>query len=81
MATGIPKERVNYRRLPYLDGLELMRATYFGQCFSRHMHERFAVGVVEDGVGAFTYRGKTQVAPRGNIFIIHPRRNLESMDN
>src|SRR5215213_9867171 len=72
MATGILKERVSYRRVAHLNDLELMRATFVGQCFSRHMHEKFAVGVVEDGVGAFVYRGATRVAGRRNIFIIHP---------
>ena len=72
MVRGISKQRVSYRCLPHLNGLELMRATYTGQCFSRHMHERFAIGVVEAGVGAFVYRGATRVARRGDIFVIHP---------
>jgi len=36
------------------------------------MHETFAIGVVEAGIGAFTYRGATQVAPVGSIFVINP---------
>lgn len=72
MTTGIRKQSVSYFCLPFLNGLELMRATYTGQYFSRHMHDKFAIGVIEDGVGAFIYRGETHVATRGDIFVIHP---------
>lgn len=66
------QDQVNFWRVQNLNDLELMHATFIGQSFSRHVHENFAIGVVETGTGAFTYRGTTQVAPTGSIFVINP---------
>ena len=63
---------VKFWRRPDLNNLELMHATYVDQCFSRHTHENFAVGVVEEGTGAFDYRGTKQIAPVSSIFLINP---------
>ena len=72
MRTKEPKEAVKFWRAPHLHNLELMQATYFDQVFARHAHDNFAIGVVEAGIGAFTYQGATQVAPAGSIFVINP---------
>jgi AraC-like DNA-binding protein len=66
------KEKIKFWRAQCLNNLELMQATYFDQVFARHAHDSFAIGVVEAGTGAFTYRGATQVAPAGSIFVINP---------
>lgn len=66
------KEKIKFWRAQCLNNLELMQATYFDQVFARHAHDNFAIGVVEEGTGAFTYQGATQVAPAGNIFVINP---------
>jgi AraC-like DNA-binding protein len=52
--------------------LEVLCATYVGQTFSRHTHDNVAIGVVEEGTGAFVYRGTTYVVPAQSIFVIHP---------
>jgi AraC-like DNA-binding protein len=67
-----PTVMVKFWRVQHLNNLELMHVTYLNQVFSRHMHETFAIGVVEAGIGAFTYRGARQVAPVGSIFVINP---------
>jgi len=53
-------------------GLELLRATYIRQRFSRHAHQRFAVGVIEAGALGFYYRGENVVAPAGAINLANP---------
>ena len=72
MRLGMLKEKVTFRCIPHLDHLELMHATFVGQCFSRHIHTNFAVGVVEAGTGSFAYRGKVWVAPPRTVFVIQP---------
>src|SRR5215813_9579007 len=67
-----PTVMVKFWRVQHLNNLELMHVTCLNQVFSRHLHETFAIGVVEGGIGAFTYRGATQVAPVGSIFVINP---------
>ena len=66
------KEVINVWRHPAIAGLELMRATYIRQRFTRHAHERFAVGVIEAGALGFHYRGESVVAPAGAINLANP---------
>jgi AraC-like DNA-binding protein len=53
-------------------GVELMRARYTGQRFSKHFHEGYALGVIEDGALAFRYRGENLVAAPGEINLTVP---------
>lgn len=66
-ATDPPHEYTRFWRIPQIDGLELLHATYVTQNFSRHMHEGYAFGVVEQGVQAYYYRGANYTATPGSI--------------
>lgn len=68
-ATG---EQVKFWRDPALSNLELLRAKYVTHSFSPHTHEGFAIGVIVDGVEAFTYQGSAHAAPAGSIVVIQP---------
>lgn len=46
-------ESANYFHLQELDGLEMIQAQYHQQKFSRHSHEGFCIGVIEDGAQQF----------------------------
>jgi AraC-like DNA-binding protein len=59
-------------RLPILGGVELLAARYVEQRFSRHFHEGYALGVIEDGALAFRYRGEGLVAAPGEINLTVP---------
>lgn len=72
MRTGDPREAVKLWHPPVLPGVELLRATYVTQTFSRHTHEGFAVGVIEAGALGFRYRGENVVAARGAINLANP---------
>lgn len=50
----------------------MFRARFITQSFSRHFHEGFAVGCIEDGAMRFRYLGETVVAPRGQINLVVP---------
>lgn len=55
-----------------LPGVEMMRARYTHQSFSRHFHEGYCLGVIEDGALAFRYRGENLVAPAGSVNLAVP---------
>jgi AraC-like DNA-binding protein len=55
-----------------IGNVELLRATYITHAFSRHVHEGFAIGVIERGAETFYYRGGTHIAPAGTIVVINP---------
>lgn len=69
---GRPNEQAKLWAADDLGGLELLRATYVTHSFSRHAHEEFAIGVVEDGAQAFRYRGATHTTPPGGIILVNP---------
>jgi len=52
--------------------ITLMRARYVRQHFSRHTHEDFPVGVIEEGALGFDYRGERVIAPQGSINLANP---------
>lgn len=55
-----------------LEGVTLLRAQGFSQRFARHTHEEYALGVITDGALGFDYRGKRQLAGRGEINLVVP---------
>ncbi|MBD0336570.1 MAG: AraC family transcriptional regulator [Cyanobacteria bacterium Co-bin13] len=72
MEPQLAQEQVKFWQEPTLQGLELLRARYITHSFSRHTHEGYAIGVIEAGVEAFTYRGSAYWAPAGSLVMIHP---------
>jgi AraC-like DNA-binding protein len=55
-----------------VDGVELFRARLCGRPFSRHRHDVYAIGVTEEGVQAFDYRGTVERSLPGQVFVLHP---------
>ncbi|QJB58404.1 AraC family transcriptional regulator [Pseudodesulfovibrio sp. zrk46] len=58
--------------LPFLGGVDLLRARFVTHSFSRHFHEGYAVGCIEDGAMRFRYLGETMVAPKGQVNLVVP---------
>ncbi len=52
--------------------MELFRARLRGRPFSRHRHDVYAIGVTEEGVQAFGYRGTVERSVPGQVFVLHP---------
>lgn len=71
---GIAKcqESIIYQRMPHFHNLELLHATYIKHTFSRHTHEGYAFGVIEQGALAFSYRGEKLIALPGHINLVIP---------
>ena len=58
--------------VPHFNNLRLMRATYITYAFSRHVHDYFAIGVIESGVQTFSYRNERHITPTHGLFILNP---------
>lgn len=72
MNSKIPIEQTKLWRIPHLDNVELLYATYIKQNFARHAHDGFPLGVVERGAMGYYYRGTNVVAPAGSVAVINP---------
>jgi AraC-like DNA-binding protein len=58
--------------VPQLNNLQLMRATYITYTFSRHVHDYYAIGVIESGVQTFSYRKAQHFTPPHGMFLLNP---------
>lgn len=65
-------EHVRYWRPRGLSGVECMRASFRTQNFSRHFHDGYAIGVIEQGAMAFDYLGQRHVASQGLVNLVVP---------
>jgi len=57
---------------PPFPGIDRMEARFFGNAFSPHRHDTYAIGVTLHGIQTFTYRGATHYSKPGNLVILHP---------
>lgn len=55
-----------------LDGVDLLHASYQVQNFSRHSHDCYALGVIEDGALGFRYMRRNHVACKGDVNLVVP---------
>ncbi len=51
---------------------EIMRATYVTHSFSRHAHDSFCIGIVEQGAVTLPCLGTAHFIPAGNLLVINP---------
>lgn len=56
----------------HINDVELLHAYYITHSFDRHIHEGYAIGVIEQGAEKFYYRGGNHVAPAGSVVVINP---------
>ncbi|WP_291330042.1 AraC family transcriptional regulator [Desulfovibrio sp. UCD-KL4C] len=73
MANRKSNEAVSCKLLPFMgSGVEVLRAHYVTQTFSKHFHEGYAVGFIESGAMGFRYRGSNLLASKGSINLVVP---------
>lgn len=72
MPRATPKESACMTTLPFLGGVDLLRARFVTQRFSKHFHDGFALGCIEDGAMRFRYKGETVTAPKGQVNLVVP---------
>lgn len=65
------KEFANFRNSDVMGGVELLQASFHNHQFSRHSHETFMLGVIEDGAQGFYHCGSNHIAPTGNIILVN----------
>ena len=68
----IDGESVRLWNVPQLNNLRLMRATYITYAFSRHVHDYYAIGVIESGVQTFSYRRERHFTQPHGMFLLNP---------
>jgi AraC-like DNA-binding protein len=72
MTAMTQQEQIKFWRDLHLENLELLRATYVTHTFSPHVHEGFAIGVVQRGITTTSYRNEHYDVPAGTIIVINP---------
>ncbi len=65
------REQADYLHLRELGGLELLKAHYHQTQFSKHTHEGYCIGVIEEGAQSFFRTGQLHVAPKGDIILVN----------
>ncbi|WP_299178564.1 AraC family transcriptional regulator [uncultured Neptuniibacter sp.] len=65
------QEIARYRTVDELGGLETLSASYHRQNFSRHTHEGYTVGIIEQGAQRFLRNGSNHVAPQDSIILVN----------
>lgn len=65
------QESANYLHFKELGGLELLKAQFQRKQFSKHAHEGYCIGVIEDGAQSFYRSGKLHIAPKGDIILVN----------
>jgi AraC-like DNA-binding protein len=70
------REQTTFWRTNVLGGqqqqIALLRATYITHSFVPHLHETFAVGMIEQGAETFHYRHAQHVAPSDSVVAVNP---------
>ncbi|MGH1540353.1 MAG: AraC family ligand binding domain-containing protein [Arenicella sp.] len=65
------KNNAKYSYAHDLGGLEILHAKYESQCFSRHVHEGFCIGVIETGAQRFYCSGENHLAAQDSIIFVN----------
>jgi AraC-like DNA-binding protein len=65
------RESVEYRHLKDLKGLEFLQASFQNTQFSKHTHEGYCIGVIEEGAQSFLRTSGQFIAPKGDIIIVN----------
>ncbi len=68
------RDRVRFWRAPRWDDLECLSAEFVRHAYAPHLHDTYAVGVIEAGAERFRYRGAEHIAPAGSWSRSRPTR-------
>ena len=66
------KTRERFIAAPATPGIERIEAQFFGNMFSPHRHDTYALGITMRGVQTFNYRGEYRASNPGNVIVLHP---------
>jgi AraC-like DNA-binding protein len=68
----IVKDHAHLWRPKALKGIALLKARFKDFVYSKHVHEEFGIGVIEQGTQKFQYYGETHFAPPQAIITVNP---------
>ncbi|WP_281647579.1 AraC family ligand binding domain-containing protein [Parendozoicomonas sp. Alg238-R29] len=71
MWKNVSREKACIIRADDLGGIDLLKASYRTQTFSRHVHEGYCIGVIAAGAQQFYRTGSHHVAPVGSIILVN----------
>jgi len=66
------KKRERFVAAPTTPGIERIEALFYGNMFTPHRHDTYALGITLQGIQTFNYRGEFRASNPGNIIILHP---------
>jgi AraC-like DNA-binding protein len=66
------QELARYWQHPGLPGVDLLRARFVRQRYSRHTHETYVIALIDRGVEEFDHAGSTFRAGPGEIILVNP---------
>ena len=58
--------------LPHMYDLRFLRANYVEHAFKPHVHDYFVLGIIENGLQSFTYKGELLITAPGDLIVINP---------
>ncbi|WP_212915303.1 AraC family transcriptional regulator [Marinomonas sp. A3A] len=61
----------HFFNLDCYDGIECVRANFKNQHFSKHIHEGYAIGVIEHGAQSFFNQGENHTSGAGSLVIVN----------
>lgn len=67
-----PADKSRFRHLPEFGGLDLLHYRYNGAVYSRHVHEGYAIHVIDCGAERFHCLGASHVAGPDDIVLVNP---------
>jgi AraC-like DNA-binding protein len=62
---------VGMYRNSHLD-IEMLRGYFVERAFSPHMHDYYVIGLIDQGVQSFSYRGTKYITPQGGLLFLNP---------
>lgn len=65
------QELAHFLHFKELGGLELLKARYQHTQFSKHVHEGYCIGVIEEGAQSFLRTGDQHIAPTNSIILVN----------
>jgi len=66
------REYARFHRPARFEGLELLTAHYYAHEFAPHVHEGYAIALIEQGAERFRCRGGEHIATPGTVAVVNP---------
>lgn len=66
------QEQSRFSAVAELDGLELLSARFIDHSFAPHVHDSYAIAVLEEGAERYRYRGAEHLAAAGSFALLNP---------